>query len=300
MQLDLRSLQAFLAVCEEGGISRASQVLYLSQPAVTRRIQELESYYGAKLFVRTRKGMLLTEAGFHLHTRAKELLALAERTSREMAENAGRLGGIVRLGIVETNAAPLAVKWLRDWCAVRLKAQFEIYAADGDDIRKLLDEDRLDIAILLKPVETAKYESIDLKLNERWGVVLPADEPKSKVEFLTIEELEGIPLILPRRHIVRDTLIAWFGEAAERLTIAGYHNVPTNALEAVRAGLGALLCVEGAYTMRQTPDLRFVPLSPERRTGHSLVKRRNHLLSPSADDFWQMCLAHTQSEEVSA
>lgn len=296
MPLDFRSLQAFLTVCEEGGISRAAQVLYLSQPALTRRIQELESHYGSPLFVRTKKGVTLTEAGYHLQVRAKEMLALAERTAREMEENAGRLGGIVRLGVVETNAAPLAAQWLRDWRAARPKAQFELYAADGDDVRRLLDEDRIDIAVLLEPVETAKYESVGLNLNERWGVVVRADDPQAEAESLKIEALRAMPLILPRRHIVRETLRAWFGDIANDLAIAGYHNVPTNALELVRAGLGALLCVEGSYAMRPMEDLRFVPLSPERRTSHRLVKRRNHQLSRSAEDFWQMCLAHSPSE----
>lgn len=296
MPLDFRSLQAFLTVCEEGNISRAAQALYLSQPALTRRMQELESHYGAALFRRSKKGVTLTEAGYHLQVRAKEMLALADRTEREMEENAGRLGGIVRLGVVETKAAPLAARWLRDWCADRPKAQFELYAADGDDVRRLLDEDRLDIAVLLEPVETAKYESIALPCWERWGVVVRADDPLLTEPVLTMETLRRMKLILPRRHIVRQTLQAWFGETAERLSIAGYHNLPTNALELVRAGLGALLCVEGSYAMRPSDDLRFVALYPERRTAHRLAKRRHHQLSRAAEDFWQMCLEHARNE----
>lgn len=172
---------------------------------------------------------------------------------------------------------------LRDRLATRPKAQFELYAADGDDVRRLLDEDRIDIALLLEPVETAKYESVPLALTERWGVVVRTDDPAASAESLSMDALRWLSLILPLRHMVRDTLHGWFDDASETLTIAGYHNVPTNALELVLAGLGALLCVEVSYTMRPSADLRFIPLAPERRT---------HQLSRSAEDFWQMCVTH--------
>ena len=67
--MDIRRLKTFLAVCETGSLSRAAERLHISQPALTRRIQELESEYGAVLFERAKKGMTPTEAGRSLRSR---------------------------------------------------------------------------------------------------------------------------------------------------------------------------------------------------------------------------------------
>ena len=103
--MNLRQLKAFQAVCRTGNITRASELIHLSQPALTRQIQELESYCGCKLFERTRHGIVLTDEGELLQVRAEEMLSLAERTRRELKEAGGFTGGIVRIGCVESSAA---------------------------------------------------------------------------------------------------------------------------------------------------------------------------------------------------
>ena len=168
--MNLRQLKAFQAVCRTGNITRASELIHLSQPALTRQIQELESYCGCKLFERTRHGIVLTDEGELLQVRAEEMLSLAERTRRELKEAGGFTGGIVRIGCVESSAAQelsqLLAKWQQSTPGVR-NAEFELYAADGDDIRSSLDEERLAVGILLAPVETAKYDSLPLSTADR-------------------------------------------------------------------------------------------------------------------------------------
>lgn len=250
--MNLRQLKAFQAVCRTGSITRASELIHLSQPALTRQIQELESYCGCKLFERTRHGIVLTDEGELLQVRAEEMLSLAERTRRELKEAGGFTGGIVRIGCVESSAAQelsqLLAKWQQSTSGVR-QAEFELYSADGDDIRSSLDEERLDVGILLEPVETAKYDSLPLSSADRWGVVVRSDSPDAQLPALTQDELVKLPLILPRRHIVIDTLHQWFSGGPEPLKIAGYHNLLTNALTLVKAGLGNLLCVEGSLSL---------------------------------------------------
>ena len=93
--MNLRQLKAFQAVCRTGSITRASELIHLSQPALTRQIQDLESFCGCKLFERTRHGIVLTDEGELFQVRAEEMLSLAERTQRELKEAGGFTGGIV-------------------------------------------------------------------------------------------------------------------------------------------------------------------------------------------------------------
>ena len=111
--MDIRRLKTFLAVCETGSLSRAAERLHISQPALTRRIQELESEYGAVLFERAKKGMTPTEAGLLLQVRARQIVNLDNAVRHEL-ESAGKgLAGMVRIGCVETNAAHALARWLR-------------------------------------------------------------------------------------------------------------------------------------------------------------------------------------------
>lgn len=228
------------------------------------------------------------------------MLSLAERTRRELKEAGGFTGGIVRIGCVESSAAQelsqLLAKWQQSTSGVR-QAEFELYSADGDDIRSSLDEERLDVGILLEPVETAKYDSLPLSSADRWGVVVRSDSPDAQLPALTQDELVKLPLILPRRHIVIDTLHQWFSGGPEPLKIAGYHNLLTNALTLVKAGLGNLLCVEGSWTIRETPGFVFIPVSPVRLARHRLVRKKNRLLSRTAESFWAYAADHWRSEE---
>lgn len=290
MSLDLRMLRIFLAVCETGSISRAAQRAHLSQPALTRRMQDLEGFCGTPLLRRTPKGVELTEAGRLFELRAKEMLALAERTQRELDKGAGRFGGIVRIGLVESKVTPLAAELLEAWTTLHPQARFEVYAADGDALRAKLDADQLDLAFLIEPVETAKYESVALPIEERWGVVMRMDAPLAQAESLSPQDLTQMPLIAPGRHLVRETLASSFSVEAEALRIVGTHNLLTDALELVRRGIGSALTIEGAYALRPSPDLIFVPIVPELHAGHQLVRRLNRPLSFSAENFWQLCL----------
>lgn len=278
--MNLRQLKAFQAVCRTGSITRASELIHLSQPALTRQIQDLESFCGCKLFERTRHGIVLTDEGELFRVRAEEMLSLAERTQRELKEAGGFTGGIVRIGCVESSAAQelsqLLAKWQQSTPGVR-KAEFELYCADGDDIRSSLDEERLDVGILLEPVETAKYDSLPLSSVDRWGVVVRSDSPEAQLPALTQDELVKLPLILPRRHIVIDTLHQWFNGGPEPLKIAGYHNL--------------------SWTIRETPGFVFIPVSPVRLARHRLVRKKNRLLSRTAESFWAYAADHWRSEE---
>ena len=137
---------------------------------------------------------------------------------------------------------------------------------------------------------------MDTVVGQHRGVVR-SDSPEAQLPALTQDELVKLPLILPRRHIVIDTLHQWFNGGPEPLKIAGYHNLMTNALTLVKAGLGNLLCVEGSWTIRETPGFVFIPVSPVRLARHRLVRKKNRLLSRTAESFWAYAADHWRSEE---
>ena len=95
--MDLRVLMSFVTVCRLGNITRAAEALYISQPALTRQIQELEQELGCKLLVRSTRSLSLTENGYLFLLRAQEILDLAKQAKTELSENGDILHGVVRV-----------------------------------------------------------------------------------------------------------------------------------------------------------------------------------------------------------
>lgn len=102
--MELRVLNYFLTVAREGGLTGASEVLHVTQPTMSRQIQELEEELGQKLFIRTTRSMVLTPEGMLLRKRAEEILEMAERTKAEFSSMGTAVAGDVFVGSGETFA----------------------------------------------------------------------------------------------------------------------------------------------------------------------------------------------------
>lgn len=164
--------------------------------------------------------------------------------------------------------------------------QFEVYSADGDDLKRYVDENKLDMAILIEPVESAKYTKIPIDVIEKWGLVVRNEEVPIKKKTLSYEEIIERTLILPRRYIVLSEISSWFKVPESKFKVAAYHNLASNALTMVEKGIGSLLCIEGSFANRPKPNLRFLPITPERTTSHVAVRKKNRKLSKPCEIFW--------------
>ena len=82
--MELRVLNYFLMVAREENITKAAQLLHVTQPTLSRQLMQLEEELGVKLFQRSNHSITLTEEGMLLRRRAQELISLAEKTKREM------------------------------------------------------------------------------------------------------------------------------------------------------------------------------------------------------------------------
>ena len=100
--MDIRAMQYYLAVVREGTISGAAEALHVAQPSLSRQMMELERELGKRLFLRTNKKTLLTEDGLRLKGRAREILALVERTAAELRTIPEEIRGNVCFGAGET------------------------------------------------------------------------------------------------------------------------------------------------------------------------------------------------------
>ena len=270
-------MEYFLAVAKYGNITRASEQLHVTQPTISRQLMELEETVGTALLIRGKRQVTLTEAGVLFQQRAEEIVSLMEKTMRDITDQDDLLGGTVAIGCVESCVSRMLPKVLSGFSERFPKVKYELYSADGDDIREKLDRGDLDFGILLEPVEAAKYDFFRLPYWETWGVVMRKDDPLAQKRSIKKEDILSIPLILPRREIVQDHIAGWFGVDRSQLHIFAGHNLLNNAALLVEAGLGYVVCVGGSFEIRGGENLCFIPLSPERTSGHVLAWKKNRV-----------------------
>ena len=294
--VDIRLLEYFLAVAKYGNITRAAEQLHITQPTISRQLMELEETVGSPLLIRGKRQVTLTEAGVLFQQRAEEIVSLMEKTLRDITDQDDLLGGTVAVGCVETCVSRMLPKVLGGFSARYPKVKYEIYSADGDDIRDKLDRGDLDFGILVEPVEAAKYDFFRLPYWETWGVLMRKDDPLAQKDCIEKEDILSRRLIMPRREIVQDHIAGWFGVERTQLDIFASHNLINNAALLIEAGLGCVICTGGCFEIRGGENLCFVPLAPERTSGHVLAWKKNRVFHSAADRFREY-VRETEAEE---
>ena len=96
--MEIRVLEYFLTVVREGSISKAAKVLHITQPTLSRQLAQLEDDSGVRLFQRGARQIELTNEGILLRRRAEEILALVEKTERELALQEEQIEGVISIG----------------------------------------------------------------------------------------------------------------------------------------------------------------------------------------------------------
>lgn len=100
--MDIRTLKYFLAVAQEENITKAAEILHMSQPPLSRQLHDLEEELGVKLFERTNRKVILTSEGALLRQRAEEILELVEKTKADVSPKTDNISGDIYIGSGET------------------------------------------------------------------------------------------------------------------------------------------------------------------------------------------------------
>lgn len=285
--MELRTLRYFLAAAEEENITRAADILHVTQPTLSRQIMDLEKELGATLMLRGKNGLTLTDDGIFFRQRAEEIVELADRLEQTFVERNADISGLITIGASEAVGSRLFAKLIKQFSDQYPLVQFHLYNEMADNIKDRLDKGLVDVGLLLEPVDTVKYDFVRLSQKETWGILMRDDHPLAKREAIALDEIVEYPLILPLRERVRREILNWLKRDEKDLTIPLSYTLLANAALMVEAGLGCAFCLDGALAIHSSPRLRFVPITPEHTTRSVLVWKKNHLFSPATSLFIQ-------------
>ena len=290
--MDTRVLRYFLKVAETNNITRAAEQLHVTQPTLSRQIMDLEEELGVPLFDRQRRQMHLNQAGVLFRQRASMMLALLEQAENELHQQETDLTGTINLGVVETGVGGFMMEMVAKFRDRYPGVQFALFDGDGDSLRERLDQGAEDIVALVEPVEAAKYNYMRLPVREEWGIIMKKDDPLTRRDVLTREDLYDLPLIVGRRGIMRDSVSDVLKLNQTKLNILITINLPMVSRDLVVNHHYYHLGIRGVYEMYKDDDLAFVPFSPQKTSGHLLAWRKNTILSPVVEKFLQLVAAN--------
>ena len=299
--MDLRKLGYFVAIAEEGSITAAAQRLHMSQPPLSLTVTQLERELGATLLHRHARGVTLTEAGQHLLTHARRLLADADRLRDGVQAIGSGLRGELRVGSEPLGLWNLVGGAVGEFSAAHPDVTLSLVDTPPGQLLELIREGRVDVAVIptADPVELASAAGTELRAEVVRTVPLVLIAPRTLAEELgegpvDLAALVSRTWILPRRipglRILPEALDDVFAASGRRPGRVIDVSTPHTALPLVAAGLGVTVATLGVA--QHLPTVATV----EVRGGLPslqlmLLWRREGLLSPVAARFVEAVLA---------
>jgi len=215
---DLHKWRAFVAIAELGSLTRAALVLDRAQPVLSRQMNALERECDARLFVRTGRGVELSELGKQLFPEIKALLANAGELEREIRGKSRGPSGVVTLGLLPSLGNPLIGRLFKQLHELHPAIHLKILEGSSGQVEEWLGEGRLDIAILYRYTPSVPEAEHSLATVDSYLIGAKGDRLTSATE-VPFATLDRLPLILPSApNGLRNALDAL--ARRERITIA--------------------------------------------------------------------------------
>ncbi|MEW8500550.1 MAG: LysR family transcriptional regulator, partial [Candidatus Thiodiazotropha taylori] len=192
--MDLLLMRSLVAIADTGSITEAADRIGLTQPALSRRLQQLEDYFGAELFSRGRKGVQLTEIGRLVESEARILIARYDHLRDQVRAHQGLEGGTVRIGGGATAVSFLLPKAIASFQGSHPAVKFQLKEAGSNEVAEDVINGRLELGLVTMPVKNRDLKVWPL-LTDRIVLVGPKQHPLAKKRRISARALDGISFV---------------------------------------------------------------------------------------------------------
>lgn len=256
--IETRLLYYFLAIAREQNITKAAEVLHITQPSLSKQMNDLEYMLGKKLLNRGNKKTTLTEDGAYFRSKAEEIISLLEKTESSFNEQEAITGDIY-FGGAETHHIDLFVKIFKEIKAEYPNVHFHFQSGDASDMFEKLDKGLIDIALMIDPAYFSKYDYLELPIKEKFGILMSKEHPLANKECVSIDDLKNYPLFISRQESHTKNVRIWNNE---QFHIIGTYNLIYNATYLVENNMGCALTIEGLVDTSGNRNLCYLPIYP--------------------------------------
>lgn len=288
--MTLRHLKIFTAVCQYGSVTAAAEALYMTQPAASLAISEMESYYGIKLFDRIGKRLYLTETG-------RRFLQYALHITDTFFDLENGLKDWDKIGQLRVGASVTTGNYLLPRYAIELKKRFpaiQLRASihNSPTVESLVLKNEADLGLIEGSVHS-DYLVSQKFMDDQMVFLCGLEHPWAGREYVRPEELKGEQYILRERESAgRETLDSIFALSGAQPDVV-WESISTQAIvRAVQENLGVTLLplrlVEPALQNGVVHPVRLEGF-PLRRS-FSIIHHKNKFLTAAAREFMKICL----------
>jgi DNA-binding transcriptional LysR family regulator len=287
--MDDHRLKVFCTVAETKSFSKASEIIHLTQPAVSLQIQALEEIYETKLFDRSSSTVTLTPAGEILYKYAKQILSLYAQVEKEIATLTGLIKGSVRLGASTTIANYLLPSVISDFKKRNNRVRFHLLIGNTKRIVDHLNNGIISFGLVEGDVSRFKIKA-EKVLKDELVVIVSPEHPFSNRKNISVSEFVKEPFILREegsgtRQIIENYLLK-YGISVSDLNVTAVLGGTEAIKEAVEDGTGISIVSKWAVRREVSRGtLKMLPLKEERLLRDFSLIYRNTTFSSAESEF---------------
>lgn len=290
MILEDHKLKVFCAVAETKSFSKASEIIHLTQPAVSLQIQALEELYETKLFDRSSTTITLTPAGEILYRYAKEILSLYASAAKDIGELTGLVKGSISLGASTTIGNHVLPTVLAEFRKNYPKIRVRLFVGNTKRIIELLNASTIDLGIVEGDVTRQKLR-VEKLLQDELVVIVSPQHPWAKKKEISIFEVTKEPFIIREegsgtRQII-EKYLGKHGLGINDLKVVMMLGSTEGIKEAVESGIGiSIISRWAARKENRYGALKLLSIKEERLyRDFSLISPKNAIMSHAVSEF---------------
>jgi DNA-binding transcriptional LysR family regulator len=289
-------LKVFRMVAEQASFRKASELLNITQPAVSQQVHALESELGTTLFDRSGNRVQLTPAGIRLLRYARRVAALAAEAESELAGMQGEVAGELKLGSSTTVAQFILPQLLARFRQFHPRVKISVISGNTEWAVETLLAGKIMMAVIEGPVSNAEVFRRRI-LDDRMALMVPGSHAWAQLKSLPLERLPEIPLLMRERgsgsRRVVESALRRAGIRMSQLNIEMELDTTGAIIAGIEAGLGA-----GIVSLCAVPKelrlgtIRALPLEElDIVRPISLIRRAGPMPEGPAGAFEQMLLS---------
>lgn len=206
--MDTQELRAFIAVADNGSFSRAAERLYLTQPAVSKRIAALEERLEQRLFDRINRRASLTESGRRLLPRARQIIAMVEETRHALTESATDLTGSLRLATSHHVGLHRLPPVLKRFATLHPQVQIDLTFLDSEQAYQGVIEGDIEMAVVTLSPQVFQQLHVQTVWIDHLRYVCGNDHPLAVMPHVSLETLAEHEAVLPDPHTFTRGIVA--------------------------------------------------------------------------------------------
>ncbi len=286
--MDIRQLKYFMAIADEGQISRAAKRLHMAQPPLSLQLKMLEQELGVQLVERNTKSLRLTGAGLALYQRAEQILGLVSVATKEIREFDAGLRGTLAIGSPPGIGHSLMPQRISAFHAQYPDVRFQWREGNTYRILELLHSHVIEVGIVRLPVDAASYDMIEL-LTEPWVAVVRKTADVPQPESIALSDLAALPLMMMHRQrgIYCHDMV-WDALQSAKLApdlLCESDNV-TALLILVEAGMGAAIVPRSTLGLKAGAALHAMEITGcDLQSSVAMIWLKGQRLSAAAQQF---------------